>query len=71
MILPEPERNWRRIAGFITSTFNKERLAASSHAVNYIGYTQYTPYPDYVQYQTNPYDGEVDDNQGNGQGLSA
>jgi len=70
-ILPEPERDWRRIAGFITSAFNKERLAASSHAVNYVGYTQYTPYPDYIQYQANPYDGEVDDNQGNGQGLSA
>jgi hypothetical protein len=68
-ILPEPERDWRRIAGFITSAFNKERLA-TSHAVNHIGYASYTPYPDYVHYQTNPYDGEVEDGQGNGQGLS-
>jgi hypothetical protein len=69
-VLPEPERDWRQIAGFITSSFNKEHLATGSHAVNYVDYSQYTPYPDYAHYQTNMYDGEVDDNQGNGQGLS-
>jgi hypothetical protein len=69
-ILPEPECDWRRIAGFITSTFNKECLVAS-HAVNHVGYAQYTPYPNYAHYQANPYDGEVEDGQGNGQGLSA
>jgi len=69
-VLLEPERDWCRIAGFITSLFNKERLTAGSHTVNYLGYSQYTPYPDYARYQTNTYDREVDDNQGNGQGLS-
>jgi hypothetical protein len=68
-ILPEPERNWCRIAGFITSAFNKERLTAHN-AVNFVNYTQYTPYPDYAHYQSNPYEGEVEDGQGNGQGLS-
>ena len=67
--LPELEHDWHHIAGFITSTFNKERLTASSHAVNYVGCTQYTPYPNYIQYQSNPYKGEVGDGQGNGQGL--
>jgi hypothetical protein len=34
-ILPEPERDWRRIAGFIACAFNTERLA-NNHAVNFI-----------------------------------
>jgi hypothetical protein len=68
-ILPEPECDWRRIAGFITSAFNKERLTAHN-AVNFVNYTQYMPYPDYAHYQSNPYEGEVEDGQGNGQGLS-
>ena len=69
-ILPEPEHDWCCIAGFITSAFNKERLATSSHVVNLIGYTLYMPYPDYAHYQANPYDREVNDGQGNGLGLS-
>ena len=69
-VLPEPERDWRRIAGFITTAFNKECLAMAHNAVNFVNYTQYTPYPDYAQDQLNPYDGEVEDGQGNGKGLS-
>jgi hypothetical protein len=69
--LPEPERDWRRIAGFIVSTFNRERLAAGSQNVNYISYSQYTPYPDYAHYRAGTYEGEVDDGQGNDQGSSA
>jgi hypothetical protein len=69
-ILPEPKHDWRHIAGFITSAFNKEYLV-TSHAVNHVRYTQYTLYPHYAHYQANPYDREVEDGQGNGQGLSA
>src|ERR1700683_2184061 len=69
-ILPEPECNWHHIAGFITSAFNKEHLATVHNAVNFVNSVQYTPYPDYAHYQSNPYDGEVEDGQGNGQGLS-
>jgi hypothetical protein len=70
-ILPEPERDWRQIAGFITTAFNKEHLAAAPQSVNLVNYTQYTLYPDYAQYIANLYEGEVEDSQGNGQGLSA
>ena len=72
-ILPLPERDWRRIASYITRTFNRERLVAAQ-SVNYIGYSPYTPYPGYGQHQTyssSVYEGEIDDGQGNGQGLSA
>jgi hypothetical protein len=67
--LPEPERDWRQIAGSITRTFNRDRLS-NSQPVNYVGYTQYTPYPAYNQSQTQGiYADDVDDGQGNGQGL--
>jgi hypothetical protein len=39
-------------------------------AHNTVNYAQYTLYPEYAQYQLNPYEGEVEDGQGNGQGLS-
>jgi hypothetical protein len=71
--LPQPERDWRRVASYITRMFNKDRLA-SAQPVNYVGYSSYTPYPGYGQYQMYPgnaYEGEIDDGQGNGQGLSA
>jgi hypothetical protein len=41
--LPEPEREWRRIAGFITRTFNKERFTMGQ-PINYVAYSQYAPY---------------------------
>jgi hypothetical protein len=44
-VLPEPKRDWRRIAGFIVSMFNRERLAAGTQDVNHVSYSQYTPYP--------------------------
>jgi hypothetical protein len=73
--LPKPERDWRRIAGFITREYNKERL--TSTPVNYIGnhYSQPIPYPNYNQYRQS-YEGggayveEIDDSQGNGGGPS-
>ena len=72
--LPELEREWRRIAGFITRAFNRERFA-TSQSVNYVAYSQYTPYTANYNHQqpyTNNggYEGEIDDGQGNGQGLS-
>ena len=77
-LLPEPERDWRRIAGYITRMYNKEALSATANngpqAINYISHAQYTPYPGYGQYgpySDQGYAGEVDDNQGNDQGLSA
>ncbi|KIM86069.1 hypothetical protein PILCRDRAFT_5137 [Piloderma croceum F 1598] len=68
--LPEPERDWQRIVGFIACTFHAERLAAS-HAVNFISTQQYTPYPAYHQ-QSYPraYIEDVEEDQGNGRGLS-
>ena len=73
--LPEPEREWRRIASFITRQYNKERLVAQH--VNYIGY-QYNPYPQYEpypntnrQYRNQSYLEEIDDESGNGGGPSA
>ena len=70
--LPEPERDWRRIAGFIARAFHAERLA-TTHAVNFVSTQQYVPYPLYSQqsYQGGAYIDDVDDGQGNGQGLSA
>jgi hypothetical protein len=72
LILPEFERDWRRIAGFITREYNKERLAQNP-PINYIGahYSQHTPYPPFDQYQ-HPYGNleDIDDNQGNGRGPS-
>ena len=69
--LPEPERDWRRIAGFIARTFHAERLA-TAHAVHFIGAQQYMPYPLYNQQShQGGYADDVDDGQGNGQGLSA
>jgi hypothetical protein len=68
-MLPEPERDWRRIAGFIVSSFNREHLAARSQDFNYVSYPQYTPYLDYTHYRAGNYEGDVDD-QGNGQGSS-
>ncbi|KIM82768.1 hypothetical protein PILCRDRAFT_88425 [Piloderma croceum F 1598] len=71
--LPEPERTWHRIAGFINREFKKENRAAAG--VNYIGYqpqqysygNQYTyPYP----YVGSSYPGEVGDMPGNGEGPS-
>ena len=71
--LPEPERTWRRIAGFIDREFKKENRAAAG--VNYIGYqpqqysygNQYTyQYP----YVGSSYPGEVGDMPGNGEGPS-
>ena len=73
--LPELEREWRCIAGFITRAFNKERLTMAQ-PVNYVAYSQYAPYTaDYNHQQpyanNGGYQGEIDDGQGNGQGLSA
>jgi len=72
-ILPDYEQEWRRIAGFIARAYNKERFVASQQ-VNYIAYSPYMQYPAYSQHQMYPssaYDGDIDDGQGNGQGLSA
>jgi hypothetical protein len=69
-ILPEPEQDWRRIAGFIARAFHTERLVAS-HAVNFVGAQQYIPYPMYHQQQyRSAYIEDVEDEQGNGRGLS-
>jgi hypothetical protein len=69
-VLPEPERDWRRIAGFIARAFHTERLNAS-HAVNFVGVQQYTPYPTYHQQQyRGAYVEDIEDEQGNGRGLS-
>jgi hypothetical protein len=76
MILPEPERDWRRIAGFITREYNKDRLTAAP--VNYVSSQyQHVPYPHYNQYRQS-YNGgggayleEIDEGQGNGGGPSA
>jgi hypothetical protein len=70
--LPEPERDWQRIAGFIACAFHAERLT-TTHAVNFVGAQQYVPYPLYNQqsYQGGTYVDDIDDGQGNGQGLSA
>ena len=72
-VLPEPERDWRRIAGSITRAFNKHRLA-ETQAVNYVTPSlSYIPYPNYSQpqlYAGSSYEGEIDDGRGNGQGLS-
>jgi len=72
-ILPDYEQEWRRIAGFIARAYNKERFVASQQ-VNYVAYSPYMQYPAYSQHQIYPnsaYDGDIDDGQGNGQGLSA
>jgi hypothetical protein len=74
--LPEPERDWRRIAGFITREYNKERLTTTP--VNYVSnhYAQHIPYPNFNQYRQS-YEGrgayleEIDESQGNGGGPSA
>jgi hypothetical protein len=70
--LPEPERDWRRITGFIVCAFHAERLA-TTHAVNFVGAQQYVPYPLYNQHlhQGGAYVDDIDDGQGNGLGLSA
>jgi len=74
--LPEPERDWRRIAGYITREFNKERLV-NAQPVNYMGYNEYNPYPqysphsNYAAYPNDNYAGELDDGQGKGRGPSA
>ena len=50
-ILPEPERDWRRIAGSITCAFNKHRLT-ETQAVNYVASSlPYIPYLSYSQPQ--------------------
>jgi hypothetical protein len=72
-VLPEPERDWRRIAGSIARAYHSERLAAN-HAVNFVSTQQYVPYPQYNHQQSYAGEGyvdDVDDGQGNGQGLSA
>jgi hypothetical protein len=58
--------------------YNKEALSANANngpqAVNYVSQAQYTPYPGYGQYgpySDQGYAGEVEDNQGNEQGLPA
>lgn len=66
--LPEPERDWRRIAGFITRTMRKEN-PTGARAVNYVNQA-YTPYPDYQQYAQGAYLQDIDDTQGNGEGPS-
>lgn len=63
--LPEPESDWRRIASYIVRTYHQERQ--DIQPVNFVGYVPYTPYPEYSQF----YEGEIDDSQGNDQGLSA
>jgi len=69
-VLPEPERDWRRIAGFIARAFHTERLNASN-TVNFIGVQSYTPYPTYHQQQyQGAYVEDIEDEQGNGRGLS-
>ena len=69
-VLPEPERDWRHIAGFIARAFHTKRLVAN-HTVNLVGVQQYTPCPAYYQ-QSYPraYVEDVEDEQGNGRGLS-
>jgi len=66
--LTEPERDWRRVAGYITREFNKLRFTEAP--VNYINYGRYSPYPEYASHADGAYTGEIDDGQGNGQGLS-
>jgi hypothetical protein len=70
--LPEPERKWHRVTGFITREFNKARFT-NSQPVNYVGYTQYNTYPDYNHrsYSGGAYVEDVDEGQGNGGGLPA
>ena len=70
-VLPPPERDWRRIAGFIAHAFHLEHLTATQ-AVNFIGTQHYMPYDQYNQqsYPGGAYLGEVDSGQGNGGGLS-
>jgi len=75
LTLPEPERDWRRIAGFITREYNEECLTTT--LVNYVGnhYSQHIPYPNFHQYQQSYKGGgayleEIDEGQGNGGGLS-
>jgi hypothetical protein len=71
-MLPEPERDWHHIAGFIVRAFHAERLV-TTHTVNFIGAQQYVPYPLYNQqsHQGGASADDIDDGQGNGQGLSA
>jgi hypothetical protein len=63
-MLPEPECDWHRIAGFIdiTCQFNKDCFT-QAQPINNVGYDQYVPYPDYT-----PDAREVDDSQGNSRG---
>jgi hypothetical protein len=69
-VLPEPEQDWQCIAVFIAHAFNTERLAASNTG-NFIGVQQYTLYPAYHQQSyLRAYVKDVEDEQGNGQGLS-
>jgi hypothetical protein len=65
--LPEPERDWRHIAGFIAHAFHAERLTAS-HAVNFISTQQYPAY--HQQSYPRAYVEDVEEDQGNGRGLS-
>ena len=73
--LPNPERLWRRIAGYIEREARKENLVAAQ--VNYVGYHPRTPlYGNQYTYQQYPYSessylGEVEDVPGNGEGPSA
>lgn len=72
-ILPEPERNWRQIASFIARAVHspRESPTTSPSSINYVAYRQYMPYPQYHLFEGGGYAGEVDDNQGNGEGPSA
>ena len=68
--LPEPERDWRRIASYITCEYNKQRLGQAI-PVNHVSTSALT-YPEYHQalFEAPLYPGEVDDLPGNGQGSS-
>ena len=70
-VLPELERIWRRIAGYIDREFKKESRAAA--AFNYIRYQPHVPsYGNQYAYQQYPtvgssHSGEVEDILGNGE----
>lgn len=70
-ILPQPERDWRRIASFIAREFNRDRHGMPT-TVNFVSQSNLT-YPEYHQilFGASSYPGEVDDTPGNGQGSSA
>src|ERR1700683_5050292 len=47
-VLPEPEQDWRHIAGFIACTFHAKCLT-TAHTINFVSAQQYVPYLLYNQ----------------------